>query len=863
MPQLTMDSLAKTPQKYSFAPLLKLAALLLIPSGCAALIYQVTWVRLLGLSMGSTSAAVSTVLAAFFCGMAIGSYFASRFSLGKRADLLAFAWLEIAIGVSGLVLLPALLNLDYGMGLLGESGSLLATKFSISLAVLAFPTICMGATFPVMASILVRHQSTMGAGLGLLYTLNTAGAVLGALLSGFVLIPRLGLDGAVYLAGGLNLLAAIGAFYFRKGVLITESNIDEFSSDGNEQSATEVNYSSSPSTSNFSLHFRIAIVLFLTGFMAIASEVAWTKYLSIFTGATLYGFSAILSIFLVGITSGSWAIKHYLQTRVASSNLVVWALIILAAALLFARVGLALLPALLDSTVNYEFLSNFKQGTKYLAVFIVIFPATFIFGALFPVTLSIYSAQVTNLQQRVGHAYAINTTGSILGSIAAGFWIIPQFGTDVLLSITVGITLALPWLFINKLFQQRTSIFIITAVVFIGVWQLPHLDFAKLIAANPYRFDMDSLEGKKPEFLFLEEGKAGVISVVTYDNKKARLQNNGIQESYIPLVSTVKPPFTEVLLGVVPYLLHPNPTNAFVVGYGGGNTVQALANTPLEQIRVVELEPAVISAVAAASGGEIALLKDSRIQLKINDARNSLLVEDRRYDLIVSQPSHPWLAGAGNLFTKQFFEIAAGNLNDGGIFTQWVNLFNMDATTLRSIMQAYYEVFPHGFTFANTTTGDLLLFGSNQEIKFDYRRIEQRMRQPAVSKALAAAQVRRPEDLLWYFSLSRREALVAAEGIKANTDTRIISEVRLAGMIVDPTGEESPYQLLKNNSSFDVLNYFEPNEQANFLFLAGRYFYSNFSTTRTRQAIAQLNTIDQPMAERLEKNWAAWRESFR
>jgi hypothetical protein len=251
------------------------------------------------------------------------------------------------------------------------------------------------------------------------------------------------------------------------------------------------------------------------------------------------------------------------------------------------------------------------------------------------------------------------------------------------------------------------------------------------------------------------------------------------------------------------------------------------------------------------------------VQLRLNDARNSLLVEGRSYDLIVSQPSHPWLAGAGNLFTRQFFEIAAARLNDGGIFAQWVNLFNMDATTLRSILQAYFQVFPHGFTFVNKTPGDLLLFGSKQPLVFDYRRIEKRMRMPRIKRALAAAKVRRPEALLWYFALSRAEALTAAADMPPNTDTRIYSEVRLAGMKVDPQGEEDPYKLLETHSSLDVLPYLKPDEAARMLYLAGRYFYRYFSTTRTRRAIARLENVDPTMAARLAENWAAWRESVR
>jgi len=838
------------------ATLLRLAPLLLVPSGCAALIYQVTWVRLLGLSMGSTSAAVSTVLTTFFFGLAIGSYFAEKISRGTRAGLTAFVVLEMVIGTGGLVLLPVLLNLDHGMALLGELGTNLAIKFIICLGVLAIPTVCMGATFPVLATVLIQHQRDMGPQVGRLYTLNTAGAVLGALLSGFVLIPRLGLDGAVYVACALNLCVVIMGLYMRAQVA-TQWQMEPVADSG----TIDTPQANGPD----SLHVRVAVVLFFTGFVAIASEVGWTKYLSIFTGATIYGFAAILGVFLIGIALGSWTAKRYLRRLVVLPVTVALALIVLGVSLLFARVGLAQLPAVQEFLRTLDLSDDLHQSLKYLAVFVVLFPATFVFGGLFPITLSMYCARVTDLRHRIGKGYAINTVGSILGAMAAGFWIIPYFGTDMLLTATVVAILMLSWLFVDTHARprQRAVAIALTGIFLVGSWQLPHLNYAELIAATRYRFDTDAMEGKNPRFMFLEEGKAGVISVVTYDEKKALLQNNGIRESYLGLIPAIKPPFTEVLLGLMPFLLHPDPTSAFVVGFGGGHTVQALADTSLQEIRVVELEPAVIAAVAAIRDGEIPVLQDSRVQLRLNDARNSLLVEGRSYDLIVSQPSHPWLAGAGNLFTLQFFEIAAARLNDGGIFAQWINLFNMDATTLRSILKAYFQIFPHGFTFVNTDSGDLLLFGSKQALLFDYGLIEQRLRMPRLKRALAAAQVNRPEALLWYFALSRDEALIAAADMPANTDTRIFSEVRLAGMMVNPQGEENPYKLLEKHSSLDVLPYLKPDEAARMLYRAGRYFYRYSSTTRTRRAIARLEGVDPSMAERLAVNWAAWRESVR
>jgi len=831
--------------------LLRYIPFLLIPSGCAALIYQVTWVRLLGFSMGSTTVAVSTVLTAFFSGLAIGSYFADKILDGKPTDLKIFLILELIIGLSGLMLVPILLNLDYLMSILGETGSLLVVKFVTSLLVLALPTICMGATYPVLASALIHQQNEMSSDLGNLYALNTTGAVAGALISGFFLIPNLGIDGTIYVACGLNLCAAVAGYY----IFIT-FKLQQFADESTEDNVAE----SSVFDNHKASDYRIAFILFCTGFVSIACEVAWTKYLAIFTGATIYGFAAILSIILTGIALGSWATKRCIHSLDNSNNIVIWLLIALAGSLLYSRVGLAKLPVLLQYSSQLGFIGEYPQGGKYLTVLVFVFPATFIFGALFPLSLSLYCAEVVNLRKRIGHAYAINTIGSILGAVAAGLWIIPAYGTDILMSMMVLLIVVLPLMFVSKQSTKPIMVTVFTSIILLGVWQFPHLDYESLIIANPYQHDEDAKAGRKPKFLYLEEGKSGVISVITYDDRKAKLQNNGLQESYMALKKGVEPPFTEVLLGLMPYLLHPEPKTVHVIGYGGGNTLEAIANTTVKEIRVTELEPAVISANTVVFGGELPVLQDPRIELQINDARNALLVEGKNYDLIISQPSHPWLAGVGNLFTKEFFEITAANLNTGGISAQWINLFNIDSTTLRSILKAYYEVFPYGFSFANTDSGDLLLFGSDKPLKFDSKRMEKRMATTAISQYLIKAKVTRPEHLLWYFSFSRKEIMAITVDDKVNTDTRIMTEVRLTGTDALPRGEENPYDLLSSNYSFDVLSYLKSDEASQMLFNVGQYFYRFDSKDRVLKVIEQLESLDRELAIRLNVSWDAWKE---
>ena len=276
----------------------RLAGLFLILSGIATLTYQVVWIQLLSLSVGSTSASVSTVLAAFFLGMGLGSLFAERLTRRFGDHLRAYVVLEIVIGVAGLALLPILLSLDEIMAWLPASlGTSLWFKLVVSLALLIVPTMAMGATFPVMTSLLIRSDRSLGDRLGSLYSLNTAGAVLGAVGSGYVLIPSLGLHGAVFVAVGLN--ALVVALGWRRRDAVLEPDADDKESDG-------------PMPAPF-VRTAALVVLAGTGFVSIAAEVAYTKALAIYLGGTNYGFSIILTVFLLGIAGGAWAIKSRLD----------------------------------------------------------------------------------------------------------------------------------------------------------------------------------------------------------------------------------------------------------------------------------------------------------------------------------------------------------------------------------------------------------------------------------------------------------------------------------------------------------------------------------------------------------------------
>lgn len=782
--------------------MLRLAAVFLVLSGVASLTFQVTWVRLIGLSLGATAAAVSSVLTAFFLGLSLGSYLAQRWLTRLRALLPVYLGLEAVIGVFGLLLLPVLLRLDHIAALAAPAGDAVWLKFLISVALLVVPTAAMGATFPVMAALVIRRSGEVGLRLSQLYSFNTLGAVLGAGLSGFVFIPRLGLNGAIILASCLNLgIVAIGSV-FRWG--FTGGLGDQVNRDHTSARTLQDTVGADSST-----HAKILCVLFATGFVAVAAEVAWTKYLVIFVGTTIYGFSAILCIFLCGIAAGSWYARFRGRGLRSAHTSLAQGLLLLGLCLFLARAGLSYVPNVFYFLRNLEAAQAVDFAIKLAVVFVLIFPPTFVFGALFPISLRLYCEDFVGVRSRLGVAYAVNTLGSIAGSIAAAFYFIPRYGTDALLTWTaLGVTF-LPALFLPELRQRRKNrgLWPLVAAALFALTSLPHLDFEKLIASVGY--DLVGRKGKDPKFLYLHESKTGVISVATYNGREVHFYNNGLNESAFNLRNPKRALLVESLLGYVPYFAHPKPKSAFVVGLGGGVTMRALLSARLDSVRVVELEPRMHQALLTVVGAAKAGLTDPRLRLDFTDARYALRVTRDRYDILVSQPSHPWRAGAANLFTEEFFELARSRLLPAGIYGQWLNLFRMDTETLRAIMRSFLTVFPHALSMIDPRGDDLLMFGSTEPIKFDWEKVQARLDEGPVKEVLAPLKVKRPEHLLAMIALTRSDMLRATGAGPHNTDTNILSEVRLAR--AQEFNSKEVLKFLKGFTSFDVGTYLGPN----------------------------------------------------
>jgi len=848
-------------------------ACFMLGSGFASLVYQVSWVRLLGLGLGSTSASISIVVSSFFVGMSLGSYFFERASRAGFGELRAYAALELCIGICGLLLLPVLLNLDYLLSFAPAIGTQPVLKLAVTLVLLIVPTTCMGATFPVMTSLLAGRDARLGQLISQLYSLNTFGAVAGAACSGFLLIPLLGLDGSIYVAVVINLTIGFVALAISMTRAAPVAAVRETIAPPQSENATALSESANSlprRTGRWNL--PAALTLAVTGFASIAVQVGWTKYLAVFVGSTISGLSIILSVFLAGIAIGAWLIRRRIDTMRSPEALLVAGLLAAGLALLMTRAGLSLVPELQRMLNTTGLTRGSSETIRYVTLVVLIMPPTLIFGALFPLNLKIFCGDAAGVKSLVGKAYAVNTMASILGAAFAGFVAIPFFGTDTLLlamALLVAAT-ALVWTGYAAVLSRKPLLASLAALVAAGAVLLPGLDYRHLIATVGY--DYYSRTGADPDFLFLKEGKAGVIGLITYDGDKVKLQNNGLNEAQLTQSDPNDVPVIEALLAFIPYGLHPNPHSAFVVGFGGGTTTRTLADTDLTDIRVVELEPAIVEAGHFIKGGPVSALSDPRVHLSFNDARNVLVVEDRKYDLIMSQPSHPWLAGTAGVFSREFWEITKSRLNEGGIFAQWVNLFRMDAPTLKSLLKAFYSVYPEGMVFADSS--NIIMVGSAQKLTFDYKRFNTLLSEPVFKAKFSSSSVRDVNDVLWYFSLSRDEAVYASEDAVPSLDTNVLAEVQLSRLTEAPQGEDSPQAFLRRFGWMDVGSYVGDQVESK-LALLSMYFLRESAYDKADLAIGQvaslnpqvgrtlshrraLDMLDYATASDIYRKYAAW-----
>lgn len=754
------------------------AGSLLFCSGGAALIYQVVWVRLLALNIGATAVGVAAVLGAFFSGLALGSLFAQAALRRGMDGMRGFAWAEALTALAALLLLPLLLRLDSLLALWPVSGADSHWHLLGVMLLLLPPAVAMGATFPFLASGVVVREAQQGASLSRLYALNTLGAMCGSLLAGFWLIPRFGLDGAIYCAVALNTAVALAtvALLQRDRVGVTPFVKGAVQLTGGAAGGTFV-------------------ALATTGFSALASEVVWSKYLSLYAGTTIYGFAAMTAVMLAGMAGGAWLMQRWLQRQVVAISQLLMMLLLLSGALIMTRSALGWLPAVFGDTLLLG--EALHSPLQFVLLSLVLIPASLCFGATFPLALALHCPTAAALRSELGSALAVNTLAAIAGAAVTALWLVPLLGSDTTLALLPLLPLvAAGWLMATNPALPRGAAIALALLLAPLAVMLPGIDYERLLSSTHYRYEVPQVQ--PPHFRYLQEGRSGVIALVDHGGTRVVLQRNGLAEGAVNAEDARQGALSEMLLGALPYLLQPQPRDALVIGFGAGTTTRLLAETGLEHVKVVELEPRVMEAMRQLGDEPWHFLSDGRAILEYDDARVNLRRSTERYSIIVSQPSHPWLAGAANLYSREFFALAHSRLRPGGIFAQWVNLFHMDAATLRSILRTFYEEFPRGAVFGVMKSGDLLLLGGDETMVLDYERSRLLYQKAQIQYMLRSSGFSDIRELPNHFLFTREEALQLGADAPVATDLNQLIEVQLARLNEGLAGGNNPYQLLQN-----------------------------------------------------------------
>ncbi|HET9482082.1 MAG TPA: fused MFS/spermidine synthase [Candidatus Polarisedimenticolia bacterium] len=770
-------------------------------SGASGLVYQVVWSRSLVLVFGSTTHAVSTVLAAFMGGLALGSILVGRRGDRMAAPLRAYAIIEVAIAglaVSVLLILPALVPVyRLAWSAAGASPAALnGLRFVMACLVLLPPTTLMGATLPILSAHLERGPGgrgrTRGSGAGALYASNTTGAVAGTAAAGFLLLPALGMMSSALVAAAANLIAAAAAF--RLARLSGESSRADAGAP--PPAAQPIAAPAAPRTT---ATFGILLVAFAaSGAGALIFEVVWTRILSLVLGSSTQAFTIMLTTFLAGLALGSAAATRLLP-RIANP-LLVFALIEIGAGLT-AFLGIYLFPEL-----PWVFLKLFRgvggsspvfQVGRFLIAALVMLPPTLLLGAAFPLAAHAALLRRGEVSSPVAILYTANTIGAIAGSLVAGFRLIPVVGLQGGLVVGCMVNLAAGALLLAFNPSGRPALRYALAGALILC--LPGLVVgaprwnAMLMSSGVYQYAPRYLQQfqSRRDFLryhgeqsplYYKDGPTTTVSVEQRAEKIDGQVNIVLSVNGKVDASSVGDMDTQVLLAQLPLLASPAAWSVMVIGMGSGVSAGSALTHPIEKLAIVEIEPAIMEAQAFFEQVNGRPLEDPRVTVRINDARNDLLVSPETYDVIISEPSNPWITGPSRLFTLEFFELARRRLNDGGILCQWVQLYGMDADALKALLRTFGRVFPHRMVFKGNQ-GDLVILGSASPLRLDLESMRSRIGQPGVAADLARIQVRDASDLLARFRLGDRglETYTGSDGTgPINTDDNALVEFAAA-----------------------------------------------------------------------------------
>ena len=771
-------------------------------SGAAALIYEVVWVRYLSLIFGGSHLAVTTVLAVFMGGLALGSYFiGKRVASNAKSKLLQlYGFLELGIALSAVmfaILMRFYPKIYIPLAQIAPTTPLYLSFLRVTLAtlLLVLPTTLMGGTLPVLSACVGSRMKRLGSQLSFLYGFNTLGAVAGTGAAGFFLLRYLGAGKTLLVALLINCVVGVAAILLQDKV---QAALDEADAPANEQLSTpEVNPAETPSLDSL-LPFRLVLWgIGVSGFCALGYEILWTRILSIVIGASVYGFAIMLMAFLTGIALGSAAYGVFLKISgkvrpgaasrpwksIAGFGLVQ---IIIGITALIVTVYIRELPLHAFSLQKYvdSALFSAKETSSFVLAFSYMFVPAFFMGLAFPLAGKIHADYKKVIGSAVGEILAFNTVGAILGSAVSGFALIYLFGIERSLQILTIVNVAFGLLVITSLWGRALlnwGVFLAGACVVLVLVCSPQLWRvwnSKLFAIyQPNRPDLfgtpqairDVLAAH--DILYQAEGVHALVSSIKLKGGNQSFLTNGRVEA----TDYPEGMQCQYTLGHLPMLLCKNPKKVFVLGTGSGMTLGATSAYPsVEQITLAEIEPKVLGVARTFARYNHDVLNNPKLRIVFNDGRNFLMTTKEKFDVITADPIHPWFSGAGYLYTTEYFRLAAEHLNPGGMACQWLPIYELTNDNLKSVVRSFSANFK--YTMIWLTYDDAELVGSNTPIVLDEEELDRRIRLPEVQKDLQAVQMGSAEDFLSYLVMGSAGAAAYSNGGIINTDDNMYLE---------------------------------------------------------------------------------------
>jgi spermidine synthase len=738
-------------------------------SGLSSLVYQVVWVRMLSLFFGSDIYSATITLSVFMGGLALGAWLASLFGDRSRRPLVVYGVVEVAIGMCALAV-PIILDVfqpEYRSIYRSyiDTAPLIYHAFRtiVAISALLMPTVLMGATLPLLVRYFAQREAELGRRAGLLYAVNTFGALSGTLLAGFLLLPNLGVRLTVNIVVGLNLLLGMVAV----GVGVNCDRLDVVTSVVSETTRHSRR-----------LQGAVLVAIGLSGLAALALEVVWIRILVQSFSATVYAFAIMLASFLFGIQYGSLKASWQVDRSPRPAHALAELMFGLAVAVTAVAVLSDFAPQIFGALVWR--LSDVLQGAfgaasvvaQFVVASILIGVPALMLGATFPFSVKAYNEDLERRASSTGKVYAANTTGAIAGSLLGGLVLLPMVGSRNSMLVIACIFAGAG--FVLLFCTDRVSEFLRRRIILLEVAVGVCCAFGLLTVPSKIIANYGIQRSTHPAVIYQVEGIAHTVDIVRNKAGIVIMMIDGNVEADTSLIQRRH----FVLKAYLPLLLHPNPEVVNVIGLGLGITLRSIVRYPtVKSVRLIELAPDLIKAQKYLTKITDSVLGSPKVRLRIDDGRNFLSMTDESFDVITADPIHPRITGVGYLYTREYYEAIKSRLRPGGIVTQWMPMYSISRQSFDIAFRTFAQVFPNA-TFWYVR-GHGLFIASVESLAIDCRNVIRMFNNSAVKADMASIEINSPFQLLGHLLMDRHHIakyLARSRDDRINTDDNAFLE---------------------------------------------------------------------------------------